>query len=155
RSRRSDPSTARHASLVRSLRRAAHPCDPSLPEHVRMDAALHGVGRRSGIPAGLLRAGLRIRRASADVSHDSAADVRAILLDIEGTTTPIAFVVSTLFPYARQRLREFLGEQDASARIDDLLEQFRTDWELDRDPGAPAWIDAPREARVESAAAYC
>ena len=28
-----------------------------------------------------------------------------ILLDIEGTTTPIAFVTETLFPYARARLR--------------------------------------------------
>jgi len=30
-------------------------------------------------------------------------DIRAILLDIEGTTTPIAFVQQVLFPYARAR----------------------------------------------------
>src|SRR5439155_25713046 len=30
-------------------------------------------------------------------------DIRAILLDIEGTTTPIAFVHQVLFPYARAR----------------------------------------------------
>ena len=30
----------------------------------------------------------------------SAARSRALLLDIEGTTTPIAFVYDTLFPYA-------------------------------------------------------
>ena len=30
------------------------------------------------------------------------------LLDIEGTTTPIAFVKETLFPYARQRLADFV-----------------------------------------------
>jgi enolase-phosphatase E1 len=30
--------------------------------------------------------------------------IRAVLLDIEGTTTPISFVHDELFPYARQRL---------------------------------------------------
>jgi enolase-phosphatase E1 len=33
---------------------------------------------------------------------------RALLLDIEGTTTPIAFVHGVLFPYARRRVREYL-----------------------------------------------
>jgi len=35
-------------------------------------------------------------------------DVRGILLDIEGTTTPIAFVHDVLFTYARDHVREFL-----------------------------------------------
>lgn len=35
--------------------------------------------------------------------------IRAYLLDIEGTTTPIDFVTRTLFPYARARLAEFLA----------------------------------------------
>ena len=34
--------------------------------------------------------------------------IRAILLDIEGTTTPVNFVYRTLFPYARTRLGQFL-----------------------------------------------
>lgn len=33
--------------------------------------------------------------------------IRAIVTDIEGTTTPIAFVHEVLFPYARARLAEF------------------------------------------------
>ncbi len=40
-------------------------------------------------------------------------DIRAILLDIEGTTTPIAFVHQVLFPYARARIHAFL-EQNAN-----------------------------------------
>lgn len=36
-------------------------------------------------------------------------DVRGILLDIEGTTTPIAFVHDVLFTYAREHVREFLS----------------------------------------------
>ena len=34
--------------------------------------------------------------------------VKAILLDIEGTTTSIDFVHKTLFPYARERIRKFV-----------------------------------------------
>lgn len=34
--------------------------------------------------------------------------LRAVLLDIEGTTTPIAFVHEVLFPYARARLARYL-----------------------------------------------
>lgn len=35
---------------------------------------------------------------------------RAVLLDVEGTTTPISFVYETLFPYARRNLGTFLRE---------------------------------------------
>jgi enolase-phosphatase E1 len=38
----------------------------------------------------------------------STDDVRAILLDIEGTTTPIAFVHDVLFAYAREHTRDYL-----------------------------------------------
>jgi enolase-phosphatase E1 len=34
--------------------------------------------------------------------------VRGVLLDIEGTTTPISFVYDVLFPYALTHLRSFL-----------------------------------------------
>jgi enolase-phosphatase E1 len=34
--------------------------------------------------------------------------MKAILLDIEGTTTPIAFVHQTLFPFARVRIEKFV-----------------------------------------------
>lgn len=46
--------------------------------------------------------------------------VRAILLDIEGTTTPIAFVHEVLFSYAREHVREFLQANagDAAVRAD-------------------------------------
>jgi len=36
--------------------------------------------------------------------------VAAVVTDIEGTTTPIAFVRDTLFPYARSRLESWLAE---------------------------------------------
>ena len=45
------------------------------------------------------------------------ASVRAILLDIEGTTTPIEFVHDVLFSYARARLQEFLDRHGADPAV--------------------------------------
>ena len=42
---------------------------------------------------------------------------RGLLLDIEGTTTSIAFVYDTLFPYARRSLRAFLSEHAADSEV--------------------------------------
>jgi enolase-phosphatase E1 len=39
-----------------------------------------------------------------------ARGARAVLLDIEGTTTPIAFVHDVLFPFARARLSTFIED---------------------------------------------
>ena len=36
--------------------------------------------------------------------------MKAILLDIEGTTTPIDFVHKTLFPFASEKMREYVGQ---------------------------------------------
>ena len=50
-------------------------------------------------------------------------DVRGILLDIEGTTTPISFVHDVLFNYAREHVREFLyaNEDKEEVRADVAL----------------------------------
>lgn len=49
--------------------------------------------------------------------------IRAVVTDIEGTTTPLAFVHEVLFPYARARLADFVSanaddEQVAAALAD-------------------------------------
>jgi enolase-phosphatase E1 len=54
-------------------------------------------------------------------SDPAAAGVRAILLDIEGTTTPIAFVHDVLFPYARRHLRQFV-DPAAAAHFESLMD---------------------------------
>ncbi len=41
----------------------------------------------------------------------------AVVTDIEGTTTPIAFVRDVLFPYARARLADWVGRAEAQAEI--------------------------------------
>ena len=61
-------------------------------------------------------------------------DVRAILLDIEGTTTPIAFVHDVLFSYAREHVREFLSVNSAADDVALLREEHAVDVKEGREP---------------------
>jgi 2,3-diketo-5-methylthio-1-phosphopentane phosphatase len=67
----------------------------------------------------------------------------AILLDIEGTITPVAFVYDTLFPYAHDHLARFLednwDEQDVQSDIDLLRKQI----DEDREAGQTDVVDVP------------
>jgi len=67
-------------------------------------------------------------------SNPCASDPRtsALLLDIEGTTTPIAFVFEVLFPYAKRNLRRHLDEHSSSAEYRTLLDRLRDDRERDQ-----------------------
>jgi enolase-phosphatase E1 len=76
------------------------------------------------------------------------AGIRVVLLDIEGTTTAVSFVYDVLFPFARPRLREFLGGTAGAADRRALADEHARERE-----GAPPWPDhAPKN--VEAAAAY-
>jgi enolase-phosphatase E1 len=77
-------------------------------------------------------------------------NIRAILLDIEGTTTPVEFVYDVLFPYARSRLRSFLIERGAelTGELELLLKEYRQDSERGLDPppiSADAYLDSMAE----------
>ena len=65
-------------------------------------------------------------------------NVRGILLDIEGTTTPIAFVHDVLFSYAREHVREFLlanaGNEEVLADIALLRDEHADDVNNGRNP---------------------
>lgn len=50
-----------------------------------------------------------------------------VLLDIEGTTSNLAFVHEVLFPYARARMREFLLAHQAQPVVRKVLEQLALD----------------------------
>jgi enolase-phosphatase E1 len=68
--------------------------------------------------------------------------VGAVLLDIEGTTTPIAFVHQTLFGYARDRVSEYLdrhwNEPEVRADVDRLQAEHAAESSL---PTPPPWRD--------------
>ncbi len=75
-----------------------------------------------------------------------------VLLDIEGTTTPIDFVLRTLFPHAHQRVGEFLREhRDDPATQADLAKAW-DEYQSDAgSTGCPAWRD---KHDLTQAAAY-
>src|SRR5262245_32897107 len=58
-----------------------------------------------------------------------------ILLDIEGTTTPITFVTGTLFPYARTHLPRYLTEQGGTPEGRGAVSRLRAEYESDRAAG--------------------
>jgi enolase-phosphatase E1 len=84
----------------------------------------------------------------------SESNVRAIVLDIEGTTTPIDFVYKVLFPYARQHVREFveLRANDLHENISGLNAEYRADNEQGNKP--PAWQESSSNLLLDSITAY-
>jgi enolase-phosphatase E1 len=79
--------------------------------------------------------------------------IRGILLDIEGTTTPIAFVHDVLFTYAREHVRDYVVQHlnDLTADITQLREEHRRD----TDSGAESSTEPPPVANdPDSIATY-
>ena len=51
--------------------------------------------------------------------------IRAIVTDIEGTTSDIRFVHNVLFPYARERLAGFVTAQQHAEPVRTILDNLR------------------------------
>lgn len=62
----------------------------------------------------------------------------AVLTDIEGTTSSIAFVKEVLFPYAAEHMRSFLRRHWEDEKVDEQIQALR------RDTGEP--VASPEEA---------
>jgi enolase-phosphatase E1 len=75
----------------------------------------------------------------------------ALVLDVEGTTTPVAFVYQVLFPYAHARMGEYLARNYADAGVQDEVRGLGRDHAADLAAGRrpPEWKEAP-----DAAAAY-
>ena len=90
------------------------------------------------------------------ISSLTTARIRGILLDIEGTTTPIAFVHEVLFPYARSRIRNHLarhfGDADTLTDLAKLRDEHAADVRQNLHP--PALVVGPRDAEIDSFVAY-
>lgn len=59
---------------------------------------------------------------------------RVLLFDIEGTVSPLAFVHRVMFPYARERARDFLAAEGGREDVKGALEQMAAD------AGAPSFV---------------
>ena len=81
---------------------------------------------------------------------------RGVLLDIEGTTTPIAFVHEVLFSYARSRVRKYLAEHFDSAELCEDLERLREEQAVDlkQNLKPPALVEGSPDATIDSFVAY-
>lgn len=86
----------------------------------------------------------------------SDANTSAILLDIEGTTTPIEFVYEVLFPFAHQHVKEFIEQHRESADVRADIAALRTEYLVDVENlgKPPAWEDDANESWLESVTAY-
>ena len=78
-----------------------------------------------------------------------SGEVRAVLLDIEGTTTPIAFVHDVLFSYARDHVKQFLRENSDSEEVRADIELLRQEHAEDVSKNLPRL-----DSTVESIASY-
>jgi len=73
--------------------------------------------------------------------------VRGLLLDVEGTTTPIDFVQRTLFPYARERLDAWCAKAAHDPRVAEALARLRAEHAAEPPGAAPGFDDGARYAR--------
>jgi enolase-phosphatase E1 len=79
---------------------------------------------------------------------------KVVLMDVEGTTTPVQFVYEVLFPYARDHVREFLLSNPEAARLD--VERLKEDHAAERDQNLdpPDWSEEPPGSSLTSVVAY-
>jgi len=80
--------------------------------------------------------------------------VQALVLDIEGTTTPIAFVYDVLFPFARANLHEYLRDHLHTDEVHAATGRLRAEWAKEREDQPPDWPDPEPERSVESIVTY-
>ncbi len=77
--------------------------------------------------------------------------IKAIVTDIEGTTSAIDFVTQVLFPYARERLGSYIDEHAQQPKVKAILQEVARTAKLDAEdyPALSAelarWIDQDRK----------
>ena len=86
----------------------------------------------------------------------SDAKVSTILLDIEGTTTPIEFVYEVLFPFAHRHVKEFIRQHRESADVCADIAALRAEYLADIEGGnePPSWRDDSEDSWLESVTPY-
>src|SRR5262245_40898415 len=79
---------------------------------------------------------------------------KVVLLDVEGTTTPVEIVYQVLFPFARDHVREFLQNPPKAAYAD--VERLKEDHAAEhaQNLNAPDWREEPVGSRLDSVVAY-
>lgn len=76
-------------------------------------------------------------------SDNGASSKRCIVLDIEGTTTPISFVTDVLFPYARNNVRKHLSLTFDTAETKEDIALLRSQVQDDLEKGVAGAVPIP------------
>jgi enolase-phosphatase E1 len=72
--------------------------------------------------------------------------VRGVVLDIEGTTTPMSFVYDVLFPYARAHVSSYVASHAGEAELEEAVRLLTNEWDDDitRDTNPPSRDASPQ-----------
>ncbi|KAG7957277.1 hypothetical protein I3843_11G165600 [Carya illinoinensis] len=111
--------------------------DWSTPNHgpIRNVKGYLGNGASASIPV----------KAVADETHGIEPLRHCIVLDIEGTTTPISFVSDVLFPYARDNVGRHLSATYDTAETQDDIKLLRSQVQDDLDKGVVGAVPIPSD----------
>ena len=84
------------------------------------------------------------------------SSIHWLLLDIEGTTTPVDFVYETLFPFASAHVESYLYRHSAELEARHLLSELRAEQAADAamDPQASVWMRGTSDEEIATAANY-
>lgn len=80
--------------------------------------------------------------------------VRALLLDIEGTTTPVSFVYDVLFPYARRHLHDYVAARAGSPELTRIAAMLGDEWMADGSRGDGEGLAKPSADDTASVVCY-
>ncbi len=75
--------------------------------------------------------------------------INHLLLDIEGTTCPVAFVTNILFPYAKEQLKPFIETHQNNNAIKTILNSVQQEWEKDTEKQSQKLQEKCREKNYD------
>lgn len=84
----------------------------------------------------------------------ASSEIHALLLDIEGTTTPIDFVFKTLFPFAASNVENFLRRNWNDSEVQQIVSELRSTWSGAASSGAPVWMESTPDEKRWSVVVY-
>ncbi|XP_068338795.1 probable bifunctional methylthioribulose-1-phosphate dehydratase/enolase-phosphatase E1 1 isoform X1 [Pyrus communis] len=113
--------------------------DPTTPNHGPIKQNVKGV---SG--SGICR-NVSVNAGNAASDNKSEPSRRCIVLDIEGTTTPISFVTDVLFPYARDNVGRHLSATYDTEETQDDVKLLRFQVQEDLEKGVAGAVPIPSD----------
>lgn len=90
------------------------------------------------------------------ISPVTTDQIRGVLLDIEGTVTPIAFVHEVLFPYARACVRDYLTAHYHSPEVKADVAKLRAEHSADvaQNLSPPDLVEGSADLEIDSIVSY-